>query len=215
MLVSLQKMWLSDVATGDTFGWYTDDSRDQTFNTRGTVRFYSGGRQRAIGPAGVSGLWKFTLMQMTQAEVETLKIWLSSSALIFARDHRGRASYGKFFDVNVTENKDDGTYRASIELHGIDVIDGGLDDVEVALPAAESPHFNTDAAAENAHTTYDVTATIVGDHLSMTAGYADLQHITWDASRPPVNVTDIGAPDFTVTAFDATIAIDASRSEEH
>lgn len=206
MLVSLQRMWLSDVATGETLGWYTDDSREQSYNTRGEVRFYAGGRQRSIGPAGTAGQWKFTLMQMTLGDVVTLKSWLANSTLILARDHRGRAMYGKFFGVDIAENKPDLTYRATITVHGLNVVDGGLDTAEVGLPVADSTVFNTNAPAENAHTAYDAQP----NPKTVSAEDTVTAHTAYDAAASLNVHTDVnaGSSAITHTAFDVTPQID-------
>ena len=128
--MTLAKMWLSDVVTSRSFGWYTADGREQGFATQGQARFYADGRVRSADSPGMAGLWKFTLMELTPADVDILRAWLASGALLLARDHRGQSMYGAFFEAEFAENKalsydsTQNTYRGSITLRSVDVVEG-------------------------------------------------------------------------------------------
>lgn len=191
MLVQLPKMFLTDTVTGETRGWFTAD-RSESYNTRRQVRFYTGGRKRAIGPRGMAGAWKFTLMELTLTDVADLKVWLTSGALVFARDHRGRALYGTFFAIDVAENRPDFTYRATITLLGQHVADGGLD-------------------------VYDVTPIVLPPPIPTgIAGAADNQHTAFNAttSGGSIGVPDVTAPANAHTAFNPTVTATASTVVE-
>jgi hypothetical protein len=130
MILQLTKLWLTSVLSGESHGWYTDPERDQSYSTKGEIRTYAGGRQRAIGSVGVAGSWKFTLVEMSLADTVILRTWLDAGVTVFARDHRGQSMYGTFFGVDLSEiramtyNSPQNLYRASITLQAVDVVEG-------------------------------------------------------------------------------------------
>lgn len=130
MIVTLAKMWLSDVVTGRTFGWYTDNGREQSFSVRGEVRWYADGQQRSVSAPGMAGEWKFTLVLITTDDTVILKAWLANNVTLFARDYRGQSMYGTFFQADFAEDKAgsynsvQNTYRAAITLQAVDVVEG-------------------------------------------------------------------------------------------
>lgn len=126
--VQLTKMWMTNVVSQDQLGAQTDDSREQTYSVRGEIRTYAGGRQRAVGSLGAAGSWKYTLVELTLDQVNTLRTWMAAGVTVFARDHRGQSMYGTFFEVGVKENKSalwqNATYTADITLQRVDVVEG-------------------------------------------------------------------------------------------
>ena len=128
MILQLSKLWLANVVTQELLGSNSAPSRSQSFGVKGEIRTYAGGRQRAIGTIGMSGSWKFTLVELTQTNVETLKTWMSSGVTVLARDHRGQSMYGTFFDVGFSENMAQlwptASYTADITLQAVDVVEG-------------------------------------------------------------------------------------------
>lgn len=130
MILQLTQLWLTAIVSGESHGWYSDPSRDQTFAVRGEVRFYAGGRLRAVTSAGMSGQWKFTLVELTLADTTLIKLWLDTGVTVLARDHRGQSMYGTFFSVDFAENRaltwnsPQNTYRAAITLQAVDVVEG-------------------------------------------------------------------------------------------
>jgi hypothetical protein len=130
ILVQLTRLWITSVVSQQTFGWYTGTERTQSYTVQGDIRPYAGGRQRAVGSAGVAGSWTFELMELTLADTVVLRTWLGSGVTVFARDHRGQSMYGTFFELEITENpattydSPQNTYRASITLRSVDVVEG-------------------------------------------------------------------------------------------
>lgn len=130
MIVQLTRLWMTSVVTGESFGWYTDPSREQTYSVKGEIRTYAGGRQRAVGSVGASGSWRFTLVELTLADTAQLREWMEAGVTIYARDHRGQSMYGTFFEVGmgeypaVTYTSATNLYTANITLQAVDVVEG-------------------------------------------------------------------------------------------
>jgi hypothetical protein len=128
--VTYSKCWLTNVATTEQLSAQTAPDRKRSFAAAGgdPQRVYGSGRIRSVRQAGVKGTWTFELMELTLAQVNTLTVWLSAGATLFVRDHRGLAAYGTFFGVDISENvavtPTYATYRASITLNVVDVIEG-------------------------------------------------------------------------------------------
>lgn len=128
--VTLQRMWLTSVVTGETLGWYTAPDREQSYSTRGEIRFYAGGIPQAVGSVGVAGDWKFQLLELTLADTAVLRRWLDAGVLLLARDYRGQTMYGTFFQLDLGENKaltwdsPQNTYMATVVLQQVDVVEG-------------------------------------------------------------------------------------------
>lgn len=130
MIVQLTRLWMTSVVTGESFGWYTDPNREQTYSVKGEIRTYAGGRQRAVGSVGQSGSWRFTLKELALTDIAQLREWMDAGVTIFARDHRGQSMYGTFFEVGVGENpavtynSPLNLYTAGITLQAVDVVEG-------------------------------------------------------------------------------------------
>jgi hypothetical protein len=127
MLVVLTKVWLANVSTGEMIGAQSDPSRSWTATVEGSVRKYAGGRMRAVGSIGKNISWKLTLVEITQAQCETLELWMAAGVTVFARDARGQSLYGTFFQVDRGERfgvYPYGLYTATMEISKVDVVEG-------------------------------------------------------------------------------------------
>lgn len=130
MIIQLTRLFLTSVVSGETYGWYTDRSRDQTYSVKGEIRTYAGGRQRAVGSIGASGSWAFTLVDLSLADTVVLRTWMESGVTVFARDHRGQSMYGTFFQVDIGEmpvatwNSPNNLFTAAITVQAVDVVEG-------------------------------------------------------------------------------------------
>lgn len=126
--VQLTKLWLVNIVTQEMISAQSGRSKSQAFSVKGEIRTYAGGRQRAIGSTGLSGQWVFTLMELSQANVDMLKTWMAFGVTVLARDHRGQFMYGTFFSVDIAENMaqfySTATYTADITLQAVDVVEG-------------------------------------------------------------------------------------------
>jgi hypothetical protein len=125
--IQLTKMFLTNVVSIETLAAQTDPARSQTYSVAGDVRTYAGGRQRGVGSVGLSGSWKFVLVELTLTQIGVMRAWMTAGVTVLARDHRGQSMYGTFFQVDVGENMGMGTaatYTASIELKSVSVVEG-------------------------------------------------------------------------------------------
>ncbi len=126
--VQYTRFWMTNTVTLDQIGCYSAPDRDQSHTVKGEVRTYAGGRQRAVGSIGSASTWRVTLLELTLAQVETLKAWQSQGVTVFARDHRGQALYATYFEVGVGENASQtvgaATYSVAVVLQRVDVVEG-------------------------------------------------------------------------------------------
>lgn len=123
VVVTYDRMWLTNTVTLEHLGARTDRAREWTSSVQGEIRTYAAGRQRAIGSIGASAQWGFTLMQLLLPQVETLETWMEAGVTVFARDNRGQHMYGTFFTVTRTELTYT-TYGAAIVVQHVDVEEG-------------------------------------------------------------------------------------------
>jgi hypothetical protein len=124
--LTLTQMWIFDVVSQASLTARTDPDRPLQYTTANEVRIYAGGRRRAITHPGVQHIWGFELVQLFPTQVELLTGWLASGTTLFARDHRGHAMYGTFFELNVRElgKTLPYLYAASAVLHSVDAAEG-------------------------------------------------------------------------------------------
>lgn len=125
--VTLAKFWITNVTTSEMIGAFSDPARTWTSTVVGGVRTYAGGRLRAVGTLGHLIVWKVTLVELTQAQLETIETWMAQGATIFARDARGQSLYGAVFEVDRVENfgvYPTATYTATFEINRVDVVEG-------------------------------------------------------------------------------------------
>jgi hypothetical protein len=116
-VLTLTAVWVNLVATGAGVSAQSDDSRAREYVDAGEVRTYGEGRQRAVTSEGERGSFAFTLVDVTEDELTTLRDW--KSQLVQVRDHRGRRFYGVYFGVSVAEPRvfqAANTYTAGISL---------------------------------------------------------------------------------------------------
>jgi hypothetical protein len=128
VIVQLTKMWLTNTATGEMLGAYSGPDRKKVHTVKGEVRTYAGGRQRAVGSLGTSSTWDFDLVELTAANVLTLRAWMDSGVTVLARDHRGQSMYGTFFGLEESEAKSQtwatALYAVSLIIQRVDVVEG-------------------------------------------------------------------------------------------
>jgi len=99
--LTLTAVWVNLVASGAGVSAQSDDSRAREYADAGEVRTYGEGRQRAVTAEGERGSFGFTLVDVTEDEITTLRDW--KSQLVQVRDHRGRKFYGVYFSLSVSE----------------------------------------------------------------------------------------------------------------
>jgi len=107
--------------TGESVSGFTKD-RGRAHANAGETRTYAGGRRRAILSAGESGTFKFTLLDLTFDQVETLRSW--KGVPVEVRDHRGQRFVGVYFTVDIDEDKTPTLYNVAITLETLTFEDG-------------------------------------------------------------------------------------------
>lgn len=96
----LTRVWVNRADTGDALSAQSaPDSGTEQWANDGGVRLYASGRRRAFTIEGEGAEVPFTLIEMTYAQVETLRAWKGINVQV--RDHRGRKWFGVFFSVAV------------------------------------------------------------------------------------------------------------------
>jgi hypothetical protein len=98
--LTLNKVWINLMPTGDAISAPSAD-RTRTYQAKGEVRTYGGGRQRAITAEGLSSTFAFTLRLVTWAQIQTLVSWIGRTVQV--RDHRGTQYYAIFNTVTPVE----------------------------------------------------------------------------------------------------------------
>jgi hypothetical protein len=120
-VLTLTKMWINRLDTGEGVSGYTSADRDRTHVAHGEVRTYAGGRQRSISSAGEVSTFSFAMLDISATDVDTLRSWKKVAVVV--RDHRGQKYFGVFFEVSVTEIKTAG-YNVAISLKFVDTTEG-------------------------------------------------------------------------------------------
>lgn len=99
--LTLTKTFVTLVSTGVSISAYTRD-RSQGYTMQGDVRTMASGRQRSVTVKGERTTYTFTLIDVTEVVIVTLREWKGQTVQV--RDNRGRLFYGHFFDVPVAEH---------------------------------------------------------------------------------------------------------------
>ncbi len=122
VMISLDRTWVNLVSTGASVSAYTGRGRSRQYQQTGAVQQFAGGRFRAISTEGIGGSQTFTLRDVNDADLETLKSWIGQAVLV--RDNRGRKMYGTFFVTGWSDRMAEGYYDISIQLSEITVNEG-------------------------------------------------------------------------------------------
>lgn len=101
VMLTLPETFVNLLSTGQAVAGLPRQDRDESYSMSGDVRTYAGGRRRSITTAGEAGTYRFTLLNVARADIETLRSWLGQ--LVEVRDSKGRQFYGVFFGVTPIE----------------------------------------------------------------------------------------------------------------
>ncbi|GAA2516641.1 hypothetical protein [Winogradskya humida] len=122
-VLKLTRGWLLNIATGQLFSSYTDDSSaNPTYTEDGDVVNHAGGRQRGYSIEGEAGEWPVTFVDVKLADITLLRSWKSETVLY--RNHRGQAMYGIYFAVVPQAHKTPSLYNVQITLHLESIVAG-------------------------------------------------------------------------------------------
>jgi hypothetical protein len=126
--VVYDRMWVTNVVTGEQIGARTDPSIIRTSTVSGETRVYAGGRIRSVGRPGLNASWPFTLKMIHLAQVEMLETWMDVGVTVFARDAVGQAMYGTFYSVERSRPPAQSmvlpVWSAAIDLRRVTVVEG-------------------------------------------------------------------------------------------
>lgn len=116
--LTLTRVWLNLIATGAAVSAYSKPGRDVTYENKGEVRTYAGGRQRAITQEGEIVTLPFTLQDVVRADIDTLRSW--KGLAVQYRDNRGRLFNGSLFVVVEQERFNEPLlYEVPLVLRGV------------------------------------------------------------------------------------------------
>jgi hypothetical protein len=124
-VLTLTAMWINLVSSGEAVSAQSDDSRAREYADSGEVRTFGEGRQRSVSSEGERGSFAFTLVDVTEDELTTLREW--KKQLVQVRDYRGRRFFGTYYGLTVAEPrvlKAAGTYTVGISLQFLTYTEG-------------------------------------------------------------------------------------------
>lgn len=98
--LTLNRVWINLVPTGESVSAVSAD-RTRGYESKGEVRTYGGGRQRAITAEGLTATFSFTLRLVSWAQIQTLVSWIGRTVLV--RDSRGTSYTAMFTAVTPLE----------------------------------------------------------------------------------------------------------------
>lgn len=120
--LTLTKVWVNLLDTGEAVSGWSDPERDQEHDVQGETRTYAGGRQRSVTQEGARGRFAFRLVAVSKTDVDTLNSWKSRTVQV--RDHRGQLFVGTYFGVSVGEYMEPTLWSASIQLNLVTYTEG-------------------------------------------------------------------------------------------
>lgn len=113
--LALDRTYINLVSTGAYVAAYTGRGRSRSYKVDGSVQPFAGGRYRSIATEGTAGSQTFLLRDVTDAQIDTLKSWMSQ--LVLVRDNRGRKMYGTFYEVTYADRMMTGLYDVQLVVN--------------------------------------------------------------------------------------------------
>lgn len=115
--LTLDRHWLNLLSDGTAVSAYSADRAEQYANL-GEVKHLAGGRQRAVRVAGEQGVYSFTFLEVSAADVDKLRAWKGET--VQARNDRGVLVVGVFFQLALTEVRDrSGFYNVVVSTRAV------------------------------------------------------------------------------------------------
>lgn len=118
----LTKIFVNLMSSGEFVAAYSQVGRGYSTSVEGRVDTFGGGRQRAIAVEGERTAYPFTLVDVTPADVDTLRGWKGQTVCV--RDNRGRRFFGVFHELSPVEVRDQDLYNVPIALQGVSTEEG-------------------------------------------------------------------------------------------
>ena len=122
--VTLTKLWINRVDTGEAISANSDRGKEQAFSTEHGPRRYASGRMRNIGTKGESGSLPYTLIRVSLTTKELLREWARDAILVQVRDNRGQKWFGTFAGVDVLEEFEASWYDVRVVLRTVTHVEG-------------------------------------------------------------------------------------------
>ncbi len=120
--ITLDRTFVNLVATGATIQAYTGRGRSRSYKTDGAVQAFAGGRYRSIALEGTAGQQTFMLRDVSNADIETLKLWIGETVLV--RDNRGRRMFGTYYEVGYNDRILDNYYDVALNISEVTYAEG-------------------------------------------------------------------------------------------
>lgn len=121
--LTLAKLWVNLLSTGASVSAYSQPGRLATYEKRGDVRVYAGGRLRSITQEGAPGTFSFVLLDVVRAQIDLLQSWAGLPVQV--RDNRSRIFNGVYYHVDEAERFAEPTlYEVPITLNVITFVEG-------------------------------------------------------------------------------------------
>jgi hypothetical protein len=120
--LTLTKIFINLLSTGASVSAYSQPDRPATYEKRGDVRIYAGGRLRSVTQEGTPGTFSFVLIDVTRTQITLLRNWAGLPVQV--RDNRSRIFQGVFYKVDEHERRNEPTlYDVPIELNVITFVE--------------------------------------------------------------------------------------------
>lgn len=111
--VTLYGLWINDGTDLSDWRYFeAGETRSSGVAVDGEVRTYAGGRRRIVSSVGSPQTWDVTLSWVSQADLAWLTARLGQ--LVLVRDPVGRALWGTYLGLQVTDYK--GHTECSVDL---------------------------------------------------------------------------------------------------
>jgi hypothetical protein len=120
--LTLTKLWINRLDTGEAIAAQTGRERSQQFGVDLTVRQYAAGRRRAVAVEGEAGELNWRVIAVSRTLKDQLRSW--SGLAVQVRDHRGQKFYGVFAGVAVSEYMRPDLYAVSFTLQTVSFTEG-------------------------------------------------------------------------------------------
>lgn len=120
--IVLDRTFVNLVATGAVVQAYTGRGRSRSYKTDGAVAGFAGGRYRSIALEGTAGSQTFMLRDVSNADIETLKLWIAETVLV--RDSRGRRMFGTYYAVEYNDRILDNYYDVTLNVSEVSYAEG-------------------------------------------------------------------------------------------
>lgn len=122
MILTLGKLWINRIDTGEAISGWSAQERSQSFQQALEVKTYANGRRRSVTAKGEQGELGFRLQMVDQTTKDLMRTWIGISVQV--RDHRGQKWFGVFASVDAGEYMEPTLYNVGFTLQLTSVTEG-------------------------------------------------------------------------------------------